>query len=143
MAGQRRNIEDQLKKLPDTFSVDEINSMYDALIIDMVTMKRQNKPQQYMERKLHNKHSKFSYGLPGLFFKIVRGELNQTMFRKSMEIKDAVDKGLITENDAKRAIIDAAKHQIENSPARPKKDAPPGSTVQESTFQCKLEEDEV
>jgi len=142
MSGQRRQIEEDLKGLPPKYSVDEINLMYNALIVDMVTMKRQNKSQQYMERYLHTKHKKLSYGLPGMFFKIVRGELNQEMFRKSMDIKDAVDKGLITQNDAKRAIIDAAKKQIENNPSRPKKEAAPGSSVQEATFQCKLEEDE-
>ena len=143
MSGQRRQIEEGLKGLPPKYSVDEINIMYNDLIADMVTMKRQNKSQHYMERSLYNKHKKLSYGLPGMFFKIVRGELNQTIFRKSMDIKDAVDKGLITQNDAKRAIIDTAKHQIENSPGRVKKEAAPGSTVQEVTFQCKLEEDEV
>jgi len=143
MSGQRRQIEEDLKSLPPKYSVDEINTMYDALIVDMANMKRQNKPQVYMERQLHAKHKKLSYGLPGMFFKILRGELNQEMFRKTMDIKDAVDRGLITPNDAKRAIIDAAKYQIENSPARAKKEPAPGSTVQEATFQCKMEEDEV
>ncbi len=142
MKGQRSEIEKDLKKLPPKYTVDEINEMYEAIIKDIVLLKKKNVPQVEMERQLHAKHKNLSYGLPGMFFKIVRGELNQTMFRKVMQIKHAVDSGAITEGDAKRAVIDAAKAQIEQNPNRPKKEAPGGSTVQEITMKARVEDDE-
>lgn len=142
MKGQRSEIEKDLKKLPPQFTVDEINGMYEAIIKDIVRLKKQRVPHVDMERQLHAKHKKLSYGLPGMFFKIVRGELNQTMFRKVMEIKQAVDSGSITEGDARKAVIDAAKAQVEENPNRPRKEAPAGSTVQEITMKARVEDDE-
>ena len=141
MSGPRREIEEQIKSLPPKFSVDEIEQLYEALIIDIVHMKRQNKPQQYIERTLHNKHKKLSFGLPGLFFKIVRGELDQNMFRTTMNIKRAVDEGKITADQAKNAIVDAAKLQIDD-PNRKKRVPQAGETTQETTMMAKLGEEE-
>ena len=141
MSGPRAQIEEQIKSLPPKFTVDEIEKLYEVLIIDLVVMRRQNKPQQYIERHLHNKHKKLSFGMPGLFFKIVRGELDQTMFRTTMNIKRAVDNGEITPEEAKNMIVDAAKLQIED-PNRKKRVPQAGETTQETTMMCKLGEEE-
>jgi len=142
MGGSRAQIEEQLKTLPPKFTVDEIEAMYDALIIDLVKMKRQNKPQRMIEQVLHSKHKKLAFGLPGMYFKIVRGELDQTMFRTTMNIKRAVDNKEITPEQAQNAIVDAAKLQIESNPDRKKRVPQAGDTTQEVTMMAKLGEEE-
>ena len=139
--GQRKGIEKQIEKLPQQYSSDEILEMYKLLIEDMAVLKKTGMTQVSMEKKLHDDHKGIAYGLPSLFFRIVRGELNYTMFKTIMDIKKRVDSGEISNEAAKNLVVDGAKAQIEKNPNRAKKPSPEGSTVKEITMKCIPDDD--
>jgi len=51
---QRKTIEDDIAKLPETFSAREILVMYDALRKDMISMKNRGMSQKKMENVFKN-----------------------------------------------------------------------------------------
>lgn len=141
MPGQRKEIESKLDALPETFSADEIESMYTSLLRDVHLLKTQGKNQRHIESQLHLKHEKLAFSYPTIFFKTMRGEMNPHIFKSLMDIKRKMEKGELTDDGARRAVIDGAKAHIDSNPVRPKRVTQPGSTVQELTVQCRLEDD--
>jgi len=144
MPGQRRDIETQLKSLPDKFSAHEIIEMYDKLKKDMTVMKNRGIPQKKMEMELHSKHKKLSFAYPVMFFKVIRGEMDHAVFMKMMFMKHKVDQGELSGEDAKKRVIDEAREYIENHPERKnvvKKDNKQ-SPSQEFVFKCRVEDEE-
>lgn len=138
--GQRGPIEQDIKALPKKISADELSRVHRELKRDLEKLqKRRSLTQQSIERVLHSKHKKLSYGQPSIFFKTVRGELDDNMF-KTMDVKRRVESGEIDDRRARELVIDSAKEMIANYPNRVKKPAPEGSTVQEITMKCKVED---
>ena len=142
MSGQRKDIEDKLKSLPESFSADQIEEMYSALVKDIKFMKLQGKNKAIIESQLHQKHETLAYSYPTIFFKTMRGEMDPHIFKSLMEIKRKMEKGEISQEGARRAVIDGAKAHVMSNPDRPKRVIEPGSTVQEITLKCRVEDDD-
>lgn len=145
MPGQRREIEKKLGELPDNFSADEIIRMYDKLKRDVAVLISRNTPVSTMEGLLHKRHNKLAISYPTIFFKTVRGELDPRMFHVMMSLKKKVDEGEMTNEDAKKSVIDGAKAHIEKlnaSGTRKIKEIAPGSSVKEINLKCKLEDED-
>ena len=140
---QRKGIEDDISKLPESFSAREILVMYDALKRDMTSMKDRGVSQKKMEVDLHSKHKTLSFSYPATFFKIVRGEMSHDMFLKTMFMKHQFDKGHISKEDAQKRIIDHVAEHIKNNPNRPVRE-PVKSEIpsQEFVFNRQVEEEE-
>lgn len=140
MPGQRRNIESQLEKLPESFSVEEIKQMYQDLNTDVNNF--QHIPQKKMEALLHDKHKILAYSYPSLFFKTVRREMDTEIFETMMNIKAKLDTGEIDSKRAKELVIDGARRQVDkNQPRKPKPTGGQELQVQEITLKCQVEED--
>lgn len=143
MPGQRREIERQLEKLPESFTAEEIKQMHNNLSSDVRMLKANNVPQKVLEANLHQKHKTLAYSYPTLFFKTVRGEMDQHIFDTLMNLKQKVDTGEINNKRAKELVIDGAKRHVEGEvPRAPKPEPKEGGTVQEITLKCKVEEEE-
>lgn len=142
MPGQRKEIENKLKTLPDSFTAKEILVMYDELKKDIAGMKTRGVPMKTMEMELHKKHSTLAYSYPIMFFRVIRGELPHEVFLKMMYLKNKVDKGKVSNEDAKKKVIDHTREYIEAHPERKnlKKDTSKLES-QEFAFKCKLEDD--
>jgi len=122
-AGQRADIESQLKKLPKSFTSAEITSMYRSLRADAERLKREGMPQATVEQRLHSTHKVLAFAYPMLFFRVVKGEMSEYMFTTTMQIKQRLDNGEITQEQAKDLIVDSAKQHIEGAAARPPRPA--------------------
>ena len=145
MTGQRKQIENKLGELPTSFSADEIIRMYDKLKRDVEVLNSRTTPISTMEGLLHKRHNKLAISYPTIFFKTVRGEMDPRMFNVMMKLKKQVDEGLMSNEDAKKSVIDSAKAHIEKlnaSGTRKIKQVAPGSSVKEINLKCKLEDDE-
>jgi len=139
MPGQRREIERQLEQLPEHFTAEEIKAMHQKLTEDVAKLRGTNKE---VEAQLHAKHKTLAYSYPTLFFKTVRGEMDNHIFDTLMELKKKVDEGEITNKRAKELVVDGAKRHVEGeAPRAPKPEKTNGGTVQEITLNCKVEED--
>lgn len=141
-AGQRHEIERQLKQLPRTYTTEQIVQMYRNLQDDVNLLRTQGCVDVAIEQRLHNKHKTLAFSYPSLFFKVVKGEMSEFMFTKVMEIKQALDCGEITPEEAKDMIVDNAKKHVEGAaprPSRPKTDAP-GATVHEVRIKTRVDE---
>ena len=143
MTSQRKQIENQLKCLPDKFSATEIIEMYDKLKKDMTIMKNRGLSQKDMEVQLHSRHKTLSFAYPIMFFKVIRGEMDHSVFMKMMYMKNKVDRGELSDDDAKNRIIDEAKKYIEEHPERKKNVAKRNQDFpsQEFVFKSKIEEE--
>jgi len=141
MPGQRREIEENLKKLPEKFSAREILEMYDALKRDMQPFINRGVSQKIMEIEMHKKHQTFAYAYPLVFFRVVRGDIAHKDFLKFIQLKNKLDKGTLTADDAKKRVIDYTREVIETKPSN-KKPSTEGLPSQEFTFQCKLDDDD-
>lgn len=141
MPGQRREIEENLKKLPEKFSAREILVMYDALKRDMQPMINRGVPQKIMEVEMHKKHQTFAYAYPLVFFRVVRGDIAHRDFLKFISLKNKLDKGSLTQEDAKKRVIDYTRDHLQSNPSK-KKPSTEGLSSQEFTFQCKLDDDD-
>lgn len=139
MPEQRREIERALQKLPESFTAEEIKDMHNDLSSDVRLLKANNVPQKVAEAKLHEKHKTLAYSYPTLFFKTVRGEMDQHIFDTLMNLKSKVDTGEINNKKAKELVIDGAKRQVEGGAPRAPK-LKEGGTVQEITLKCKVED---
>ncbi|CAM9133687.1 unnamed protein product, partial [Ectocarpus sp. 8 AP-2014] len=111
-AGQRSDIERQLKQLPTSFTSTEITSMYRNLRQDLEKLKTEGVPQALAERMLHSRHKLLAFSYPTLFFKVVKGEMSEHIFTTSMMIKQRLDSGDITQEEARDLIVDSAKQHI-------------------------------
>lgn len=141
MPGQRRDIERQLEQLPESFTAEEIKDMHQKLNADVSKLKGANIPQKEAEAQLHAKHKTLAYSYPTLFFKTVRGEMDNHIFDTLMNLKKKVDEGEITNKRAKELVIDGAKRHVEGeAPRAPKPEKTPGGSVQEITLKCKVED---
>lgn len=140
--GQRADIEKQLKKLPSSFTSTEITSMYRSLRADAEKLKRDGVSQSAAEQRLHSTHKVLAFAYPTLFFKVVKGEMSEYMFTTAMQIKQRLDSGEITPEQAKDLIVDSAKKHIEGAAARPPRPAnnAPGATSQEVLIRAQVDE---
>lgn len=141
MPGQRREIERQLEKLPESFTAEDIEKMYSDLRADVAFLRKQNTPQKVAEAELHKKHQTLAYSYPTIFFKTIRGEMDQHIFDTLLKLKRRVDSGEINDKKAKELVIDGAKRHVEGEAKRaPKAQKKEGGTVQEITLKCKVED---
>lgn len=141
MPGQRREIERQLKQLPESFTADDIEKMYTALQKDVTFLKSRGVQMSQIEAELHRKHKVLAFSYPTLFFRVIRGEMDEHIFKTLMKLKQRVDSGELTDKRAKELVIDGAKRHVGGEAPRrsiPKKE---GGTVQEINLKCKVEED--
>lgn len=115
--------------------------MHSDLSCDVETLRADNVPQKVAEAKLHEKHKTLAYSYPSLFFKTVRGEMDQHIFDSLMNLKRKVDVGEIDNKKAKELVIDSAKRHVEGeAPRAAKPGKKEGGTVQEIILNCKLED---
>lgn len=143
MPGQRREIERKLEKLPESFTSSEIEDMYKKLVADIAFLKEQKVPQKAAEAELHRRHETLAYSYPTIFFKAVRGEMNQHIFDTLIKLKRKVESGEINNKRAKELVIDGAKRHVEGDAPRAPKSAPhQGGSVQEITLKCRVEDEE-
>lgn len=145
MADHRRQVEQYIKnELPDRFGSGTISEMYADLQKDMAFLRAKSPGmnKKKMEMMLHQRHRKLAFSYPGLFFRIVRGEVNPEMLKSLLKLKENLDGNKIGLNDARNRVIDCAKKQIEEiegtgGKPRMKKPKAPGTVVQELSFKCK------
>lgn len=142
MADHRQQVEQYIKnELPDRFGSGTISDMYADLQKDMafIRAKSPGMDKKKMEMLLHQKHRKLAFSYPGLFFRIVRGEVNPEMLKSLLKLKESLDGNDIGLDDARNRVIDCAKKQIEETSGKPrtKKTKAPGTVVQELSFKCK------
>lgn len=143
MPGQRREIERKLKNLPDSFTAEEIEGMYAKLVADIALLKEKKVPQKVAEAELHKRHQTLAYSYPTIFFKAVRGEMNQHIFDTLIKLKRKIDIGEIDGKRAKELVIDGAKRHVEGeAPRAPKPSQREGGAVQEITLKCRVEDEE-
>ena len=138
MPGKRREIERQLQKLPESFTVEQIKEMHSLLAADVSRG-------GILEAELHRKHKTLAYSYPSLFFKTVRGEMDPHIFDTLMKLKQKVDDGEINNKRAKELVIDGARRHVEGeAPRVPKLKPAQGSkaNVQEINLKCKVDEEE-
>ena len=141
MPGQRREIERALQQLPESFTAEQIIKMHSALSSDVLLLKKNKVPQKFAEARLHETHKTLAYSYPTLFFKTVRGEMDQHIFDTLMNLKSKVDAGEINNEKAKELVVDGAKRHVEGeAPRAPKPQKKEGGTVQEITLKCKVED---
>lgn len=141
MPGQRREIERQLTKLPESFAAKDIETMYNKLINDVRFLKSRGVSLHEMESELHKKHKTLSFSYPTMFFKTVRGEMDEHMFKTLIKLKGRVDSGELTNVRAKELVIDEAKHQVEGGAPRPVRPKKEGGTVQEINIKRRIDEE--
>lgn len=140
--GQRAGIENQLKQLPKSYTTAEISAMYVGLRADVDRFRASGVPQALVEQRLHSKHKTLAFAYPALFFKVVKGEMSEYMFTKVMEIKQDLDQGKITQEQARDLVVDNAKRHVEGAaprPARPSTNEP-GTAVQEVVIRTQVDE---
>jgi len=140
--GQRREIEQQLRTLPKSFSSAEISDMYRNLRADVERLQGSGVPQRLIEQRLHDKHKTLAFAYPSLFFKALRGELSEFMFESILRIKQSLDEGSITQSQARDMVVDNAKRHTEGAAPRPARPDPaaPGTAVQEITMRAQVDE---
>lgn len=130
--------------LPQSFGADTISEMYAALQkdLDFIRTKGPVVDAKKMEMMLHQRHKKLAFSYPGLFFRIVRGEVDPVMLKSLLKLKENLDDQSISLDDARNRVIDCAKQQIEDTKGMPrvKKAKPSGTVVQELSFKCKPED---
>lgn len=108
---------------------------------DVRMLKHNGVPQGVLEANLHQKHKTLAYSYPTLFFKTVRGEMDQHIFDTLTNLKSKLDSGEINDAQAKEMVIDGAKRHVEGeAPRAPKKQGTPGGTVQEIHLKCKVDD---
>ncbi len=136
----KAEIEKNISDLPNEFTSDQIEVMYENLIKDMELLKKApGMTQQKMEITLQKRHKQMSFGYPGIFFRAVKGELGTEKFKHILSLKKKMDNNEITLSDARNRIVDGAKEEIRLNPKenRPKKASKPGEVVQEINVKCK------
>ena len=140
--GQRSEIESQLKMLPESFTASDISLMYDDLRVDMEKLKSCGVPQAKMEQILHAKHKTLAFAYPTFFFRAVKGEMSDFIFKKCMEIKQDMDAGTISPDQAKNLVVDNAKMHVEGAAPRPPraKNNEPGTVVQEIVVKAQVDD---
>lgn len=137
MPGQRRAIENQLNSLPESFTAKEIKCMYNALQADIGHIKEAERNPVDMEAYLHRRHKKLSFAYPTIFFRTVRGEMDQHIFGSLMALKARVDSGEIDDARAKEIVVDSARRHVEGAaPRAPRKE---GGEVHEVIVRRRLE----
>lgn len=122
-------------------SADEIESMYANLVKDVDSLLDNGKNRVTIESLLHKKHETLAYAYPTVFFKTIRGEMDPHMFKSLMKIKKKVENGDLTDEGARRAVIDGAKAHVMSNPKRPR--PKPGSTTHEITTTCRVHDVDV
>ena len=144
MANHRQEVEEYIEHhLPEKFVSSTISEMYASLQRDMrlIRSKSPGMAQKQMEMILHHRHKKLAFSYPGLFFKIVRGEVDPSMLHKLLSLKQSLDEKDISLDIARNRVIDYAKGQIDETRGKPgtrvKKAKPAGTVVQELSFRCK------
>lgn len=140
MSKQRRDIENQLKALPESFKAGEIQNMYDKLVKDVDRLKAQGLSVVKIEEKLHKDHKIIAFSYPTVFFRTVRGEMDPHIFKSLMCLKERVDSGEITDERAKELVIDGAKRQVNGEFPRLAREKKEGGTVQEINMKCRVED---
>ena len=150
MSGPKEEIESYIKnELPANFTSDEIMDMYENLQKDITQLKKApGMNDSKMGMICQQKHKKFAFSYPVLFFRSLKGELNPETLKKILKIKSQMDDKEISLDKARNRIIDGAKEEIKQNPieTRKKKAHAKGSVVQEMEIKCRVEdevEDEV
>ena len=142
MVSHRQQVEDFIEnELPESFGSSSISEMYAAVERDIKLIKTKDPEmgQKRMELVLHQRHKKLAFSYPGLFFKIVRGEVDPIMLKSLLSLKEKLDEKDISLEKARNSVIDYAKNQIHETRGEPrvKKAKPRGTVVQEISFKCK------
>jgi hypothetical protein len=139
----KAELEKNISELPETYTSDQIQDMYDHLVSDMVRLSKvPGMDQKKMEFTLQSKHKAFVFSYPGIFFKTVKNELRPAMLKKMLSLKKQLDNNQIELSDARNRIVDSAKAEIQSIPAGERKKRVPkkGEVVQEINVQCKPDE---
>lgn len=142
MPGQRKEIEKQLEKLPSSFTANDVNRMYEDLNKDVKFLKSKNIPMSQMEAELHKRHKTLAFSYPTLFFRVVRGEMDEHIFKSLMKLKRRVDEGEIDNTQAKKMVIDGARRYVEGCAPRVVRPKTEGGTVQEINLKRRVEDEE-
>lgn len=145
MVDHRKQVEDYIENdLPLSNESSKISSMHSDVEADLELLKKRSPrmSQKSIETVLHQKHKKFSYSYPGLFFKTVRGEIDKTMLHSLLDLKASLDENKMSLDSARNRVIDCAKKDIDANKTTPraKREKPPGTVVQELSFKCKPDE---
>ena len=140
MPGERREIERRLNELPESFTAGQIQQMYKDLVVDVNILTKQKVPLANIEAQLHKKHRVLAYSYPTLFFRVVRGEMDEHIFNTLMCLKKKVDDGEITNETAKERVIDGAKRQVQGLDPKMKRTKTEGGIVQEINMKCRVED---
>jgi len=138
----RRQVQEYIdNELPQKFESRQISDMHADLEKDLHLIKAAcpTMGQKQIEMMLHQKHKEFAFSYPGLFFKIVRGEVDSKMLKSLLKLKEDLDHDNLSLDAARNRVIDCAKQQIEDTKDKPrsKKVRPPGTVVQELSFKCR------
>ena len=116
--------------------------MYDNLKSDVALLKKKKVPQKLAEAELHKKHKTLAYSYPTIFFKTVRGEMDQHIFDTLIKLKRKFDDGEINNKTARELVVDGAKRHVEGeAPRAPRPPKKEGGLVQEINLRCRVEDD--
>jgi len=135
-----KTLKGDIKKLPKSFTSNEIVRMYAELKKDMADLSSRRMSPQAIEKVLHSKHKTLALAYPTIYFKTVRGEMDPKLFFYMMKLKKDVDSGDITNEEAKNSVIDGVKKRIEERGATPKQPYVEGRSVTEFTAVVKSDD---
>ena len=136
MSETKKEIETYISDLPPQFSADDIQGMHDALVKDMEKMKKTGMSESTLGLQCQQNHRQFAFSYPGLFFKVLKGEMKPGMLNSMLNLKKKLDTKELSIEEARMGVIDGAKEDIKKNPkeSRPKKAK---GDVQEMTVNIK------
>ena len=127
--------------LPESFFSCKISEMYDDLQQDICQFRTRSPDlsQNRLEMMLHQRHEKLAFSYPGLFFRIVRGEVDPVMLNSLLKLEENLADNNVTLGTARNRVIDCAKSLIDETKDQPKKakSKAAGIVVQELSFRCR------
>lgn len=133
------HINKEIAKLPESFTSEQIDRMYNNLVSDMETMKGHPN----FDTVMCVRHKTLAYSYPSLFYKTIKREIEPHMLRTCLDIKRLLDTGKISEDKAREMVVDGAKKHIETVKtvgSRPNK--PKNQHADAHRFQIKCQVDE-
>ncbi len=111
LRANEKDLRKKLQDLPDYFSTHQIRAMFHLLYTDVQKLGTMDPKQK--EMTLHSKHEIFAFSFPTLYFRCCRDEIDPHIMDTLLRLKDDFDNGRVSEDDAKKTVIDGAKKHIE------------------------------
>jgi hypothetical protein len=120
MASQKvkETLQRDIDDLPDSFTSEEIMTMYHALDADATSLRNNDACQTIgqLQSVLYKRHKPFAMSYPFVFTKACRGEMNERIFQTVLHVKKEIDEGKLSTRAGMEKIVDAAKEHVDSIP---------------------------